>query len=268
MTPTTLPTELWLFYPANDAGGAIRQARKSIRNECHDRGWSLIERATKRIRIDGRPLDHIEPQDAVHLYQRIHRARVGVCQFGEADICTIPGNKPQPKDFMRLRKFICNKAFHVRIPPDKFDETWEESLVDFQAWRTTVCCENEGDPRCLPFHLFSTSFNLDDLITAAGRERFTDQHGRQSRRSDDAKLVWQRPGDFHGYDDLQVAGQRLAKGFHWDVSPDRSERLITSPTEIWRIQRQGYINIYPDAYIRGTSGAHRIYPVGKKRKAH
>ena len=161
---------------------------------------------------------------------------------------------------MALRRYFNHKAFHHPIREDRFDDSWKQFLADFKIWLGTAHCENEGDPRCLPFHLFKSKVPNVDLDTTAGRGEFAKVHGSQSNRVDDAKLHWKRPapGQFHGGDTLQIAGLPLAKGYHWDVSSPNTKILIETSSHIWRIDRGGYVNIYPDAFIRKGRGVSKV----------
>ena len=253
---TTQLIEVWVFYPEKYSS-LITKTKQYIRAECEKRQWPLKIRPTHLIRPSGRPIGLIASQDATNLYKRIHRARVGVWQIEHADVPTQPQPKSSPRDFVPLSSFVRHKAFHKRLAGKSFGESWYASLESFAEWTECTYCEGEGDPRCLPFHAFATSLNLESLKNKDGRETFARAHGSQSSRLDDRNIKWTR-GALHGKDTLNVAGCELVKGFHWDLTGKRKTR-IKLPSEIWEVFPGGYLNMYPDAHIRANKqGAKRI----------
>ncbi len=257
--------EVWLFHPT----GVPQKIRRLIESECKARGWPplTLRRTTIARSREGRPLGLISSEDATNLYKRIHRVRVGVWQIGKAHVPTKPQPRSAANDFVRLSRFVMHKAFHSTISQDDFDSQWSSSLTAFQKWLSGTWCESEGDPRCLPLHVFKTDFGINNLSSEKGRSVFVDIHGPQSSRVDRKQLHWDRPqGAYHGGDTLHVAGYDLVRGFHWDVSNEAAKQRVTTTSDIWEIRRKGYVNIYPDAYIRGGRLSKRITP-GKKSKA-
>ena len=252
-------TEVWLFYPK----GHCRSIRNAMELRCRDRGWSYVERPTFPTRLStGRPIEKMNPEDATSLYRSIHTKRIGVWQVGNAHAPVRPNPVRNPKQYVRLSRFVRYKAFHCRIDPSRFSEHWEESAIAFQSWIGGIGCEGEGDPRCLPFHVFKTDYAGYDLDTQSDRQQFAQHHGSQSSRRDDNRLLWDRPyaNQMHGQPVLQVAGRDLIRGFHWDVSPQRGSQTVATTSEVWKIKRKGYVNIYPNAHIRGSKYSSRVYP--------
>ena len=264
MTMTEQSAEIWLFHPKANAD-SYKPVARLIQDACESENWRFHVRHIHGERApQGRPLKKILNEDATNLYKRLHRARVGVWQIGDALAPTTPQPRHARKDYVSLADFVRHKAFHARLPRDGFAESWRESLVGFQEWLSAIGCENEADPRCLPFHVFDTRFNIDRLASAEGRSDFAAAHGWQSSRVDDRGLTWSR-GQRHGRETLNVAGRELARGFHWDVSPNLSNASLSNSSETWRVSRRGYVNAYPDGYIRDGNGARRIYPPRKKK---
>ena len=260
--------EVWLFSPIGR--GPKDQIWRRVKAECRARGWSAVSRTTHgRRTVEGRPLSPIRNEDATNLYKRIHRARVGVWQVGHAHAPIKPSPQPVVSDYVTLHRFIRHKAFHYRLSTNDFDSKWRSSLAAFDVWLQQACCEGEGDPRCLPFHVFRTDFEIDALATLTGRAEFTKTHGPQSARRDSNDLIWNRPkGAYHGGDALHVAGRDLVRGFHWDVSSGPKRRRITTTKEIWEIGPGGYVNVYPDQHIRiRESRVARRHRPRRKRKA-
>lgn len=247
---TQRAVEVWLVHADN--GGSFGPIRTSIEAACMSKGWGLNLRPVSRSRsFEGRPLAPMKNQDAANLYRQIHRCRVGVWQLGDVHVPITPQPRPTTNDYIPLRRFISHKAFHCRVQLQEIDRQLKSSLSDFEGWLQQILCDGEGDPRCLPLHVFRTGFNVDDLATDMGRSRFADIHGPQSSRLDDNQLRWNRPtGPYHGQEVLSVAGRNLARGFHWDVSSQEKRRRITTTSETWEIGSKGYVNVYPDQHIR------------------
>ena len=257
--------EVWLFHPAS-SGSFSSQIRQLIESECRIRGWRLTLRETRKTRTpEGRPLGLIRGEDVTNLYRRVHRARVGVWQIGDAHAPIKPRPQPNAKDYVLLGSFIRHKAFHSRISMEDFTDKWPKSLSAFNVWLNNIGCDNEGDPRCLPLHVFMSSVKVDNLDTQTGQAEFARIHGPQSHRVDHNQLHWKR-GEYHGQDVLQIAGRDLTPGFHWDVSNPKSAHRITTTSDIWEIAHNGYVNVYPDQHIRDGRLAKRLM-LNKKAKA-
>ena len=255
---TELPVELWLFYPENSQL-VVGQAKQIIGAECEKRQWTFRDRPTHLIKPNGRPIGQIKPEDATNLYKRIHRARVGVWQIEYANVSRRPQPQKPTTDYITLRRFVLHKAYHSRLSSKSLEDAWSSSLDEFLTWMKETHCENEGDPRCLPFHVFDTGFDPECLNSWDGRQHFAGMHGAQSSRLDRKSFKWTR-GVFHGQEALQVAGHKLATGFHWDVAARHKQRIVTT-SDVWELKPNGYVNVYPDAHIRGNSKwAKRVFP--------
>ena len=256
------PVEVWLFH-SKGLYPSVERAKEKMEAECRKRNWEFRIRPTHLIKPEGRPIGQIKPEDATNLYRRIHRARVGVWQIEHADVPKRPKPKAAVSDYISLRQFVLHKAFHARLPGQFTEGAWESSFAEFLNWLNELHCENEADPRCLPLHVFGTECNLADLEHIDGRQRFATTHGPQASRVDNKGFVWTR-GAFHGQDVLQVAGYELAKGFHWDVA-GKHKQHITTTSQVWELKPNGYVNVYPDAHVRGNpKRANQIYPRNKK----
>lgn len=250
--------EIWLFHPRANAD-SYKPVARLIQDACESENWRFHARRIHRERAPrGRPLARILNEDATNLYKRLHRARVGVWQIGDARAPTVPQPRSDIKDYVSLADFVRHKAFHARLPRKGFEESWRESLSEFRQWLSVMGCENEADPRCLPFHVFDTRFDIDRLASADGRSRFASEHGSQSLRTDAKGRHWKRPsGPGHGREILNVSGRELAQGFHWDVSTGSSNFKLATSSETWIIRKGGYINVYPDAHVRCGKGSRK-----------
>lgn len=196
-------------------------------------------------RLDGRPRQLVSGTDAANLYRRAHRAKVAVFVAGKPFVPLRP-DPVGPKHTLLLTRFVRYKAHARRLPTEKTDVSIQ--LDSCEAWRRTTECEGGHDPRCLPFPVFDTGHA--DLDERQQRQAFDDHHGPGARRVDDRGLTWSLdPKAFHGREELHVAGRKLPRGFHWDVSVSDGPKMLTTGTDRWRVFR--YINIAPDAIFRG-----------------
>ncbi len=247
--------ELWLTYPRIKSSSPqqqlFAQARKMISSECKARGWNFNVVLSFILHPNGRYTEAIPPDGATTLYKRAHNARIGVWQFGDAQVSIRPKLSKNPRHFQELRRFLHHKAFHFKVGKRNFADVWESSLISFQEWLDRVDCEGQSDPRCLPFHIFKTEVSIGILATDKGRREFAITHGPPSKRHDDNELRWKSPrGALHGGEQLHISGYELEKGFHWDVDSGKRRRTVFTTEGEWKIQRGEYLNIYPDGYVR------------------
>ena len=241
--------EVWVVFPPT-ARRRIAEVRDRLRRECDTRSWPRPQEKTfPERRVRGRPLGLLAGSDAANLYRRSHRARVGVFFVGQPCVLL----KPDAHVFAggalaALRRFVRYKAYVSPLPEDPADVSGALDVYD--AWCGRVECGGGRDPRCLPFHIFKS--DQMPLGTTEQQQRFDGKYGSGARRRDDDDFVWiLDPARFHGADVLHVAGYELAPGFHWDVSVGRGRKIITTPTERWRVDR--YVNVAPDAHLRGRA---------------
>ena len=238
--------EVWIVFPRT-ARARIAAVRERLRRECRTRSWRLQEVIPKlERRIDGRPLMLIAGEDAVKLYRRSHRARVGVFHTGRPCVRLMP----RARISMAVAQFVRYKAYASPLPDDA--AAVSGCLDAYDAWCRRIGCVGGHDPRCLPFHVFESGHT--ELGTPEQRRHFDQVHGTGALRRDGKRLTWcLDPAAFHGRDTLQVAGYALSRGFHWDVSADNGgSPTVTTLTERWEISRKsGYLNVYPDGHVRG-----------------
>ena len=247
--------EVWLARPriksTNPRQLLFADARKMISSECKARGWEFEVAYSKIIHPNGRYREAISPDDATTIYRRAHNVRVGIWQFGDTYAPIRPELSRNPKHYLGLGKFLRHKAFHFNVGKKDFAAVWAQSLASFQEWLGRVDCEGQSDPRCLPFHIFGTAVPIEILTAAKGRRTFANRHGPQSNRRDDNDLSWRSPRTaLHGGEQLHISGHELERGFHWDVDSRKRRRTVFTTEREWRVQRDEYLNIYPDGHIR------------------
>lgn len=257
MTMQQRDVEVWLFLQRSKLS---KQAKNFIEADCTAKGWKLsIRHTTEKRNPKGRPVFAVSKEDAINLYKRMHRARVGVCQIGKADAPVSARPRRFDRDYVSLSRYVKHKAYHWNLPQTPTLAQWTSSLSDFYTWLDKAWCDGEADPRCLPLHVFRTEIDIDTLDTQEGRQNFQTVHGSQSSRKDINQLQWNRPrGAFHGRDILHIAGRELVQGFHWDVSSGNMKRKLNTTAGTWEIKPNGYLNVYPDAYVREGKRVHRI----------
>ena len=239
--------EIWVVFP-DIMRSATSRVRELLRRACVSKSWSIQEKVSHTGRIDGRPTEFLTADDATNLYRRAHRAKMAVLFFGKPFVPLSPRARSRYGRKMRLGRFVRYKAHAQRLSVELTDVT--PHLASCEAWHGSVRCEDSHDPRCFPLQLFSTG--CAELDSPQQRTRFNEVHGAGTRRVDDQGLRWQLdPHGFHGRDALHVAGCELPPGFHWDVSVGHGPKIITTAKERWQVRN--YINIAPDAQLRGRA---------------
>jgi hypothetical protein len=238
--------DVYLFISQNDLTSTVR-LRDSCRRTCEERDWNFQSRVLKPTKTPaGRPILPITISDAKGLYPRSHRAQVATLVFGTDPAVPLRPDLAEAVRFghtVPLRRYLDYKSCWVRVPNDPENLTWAGI---FESWCASVECEDERDPRCLPFHVFKG--DGVDLRFVERRQAFNDRYGPGALRRDDSSLEWVLdPRAFHGREVLTIAGCCCRPGFHWDVASTRPWRLAT-PAGVW--EGKGHVNVSPDAHIR------------------
>lgn len=249
-----MANEVWIFFPESQSAQTA-DLRKRLRQECRAREWQAQERPARPLRTRAGELFIIRGNDAVDVYRRMHRSWTAVLSIGAAQVSL----RARPRDITRhlraLGNYCLYKAFFMRLGADGDASVW---IAPFERWAASVGCENEYDPRCLPLHVFASGLD-HRLSVAEGRAAFDHHHGAGRRRQDDEQRHWSLdPSAYHGTDSLHVAGCGLPTGFHWDVRGDKRGTSIWTPTEDWIVSQ--YVNVSPDAHVRGRPPAARRMP--------
>jgi hypothetical protein len=259
--------ELWLFSPDSQRAPTA-QFRSALGRACRQRGWGFEERTTRALTTLAGQVQTVEPPEVHELYRRIHRANVGVATIDDASVAVDP-RTPEKSERLSLSNFVRYKAFFVgrfdlsratdyqgRLGPREIDQ-----LDAFGGWRGLVDRQGQDDPRHLPLHVFTPGEVWDQLDTAGGRDRFRRLFGPPNIRTDRRRLTWTRAIVRHTNEPQQVGGEQLPVGFHWDVSLSRGGTIhVLSHSEVWWVRRRGYLNVHPNAYIRGGLQSGRAWP--------
>jgi len=189
-------------------------------------------------------------KDAAGLYRCAHRSRTAVMAVCGAKVRLDVSVPPTNAGCVSLEQFVRYKcSFSLVTRPAEVKNAFASALT----WLEDVNCEGPRDPRCLPLAVFKTG-RLPELDDRNDRRAFLREY-RSVRSSDgltdaDAR-VW-GVGAPHTRDLLHVGGQVLPIGFHWDVQATR-DTIIATGWDRWKLRRGGYVNIHPDALVRGGS---------------
>ncbi|MGH7617201.1 MAG: hypothetical protein ACREPM_08245 [Gemmatimonadaceae bacterium] len=242
--------EVWLVFP-QERRSATLAARNVVERESRLRGWSLQQRSTAVIKErSGRSTRVLSISDANALYRQMHRKRVAVLAFQSPQVCLRQDIDAAVArgETIGLARFCRYKSFFVSLNLETGNPmAW---MAPFAAWCDTTNCDDEYDPRCLPFHVFSAQ-NVA-LDTEAERQQFDASYGHGRSRCDDHDLTWKLdPRAFHGHETLSVAGRELPQGYHWDVNAGRRPVRIGNGVSEWLVKR--YVNVHPDATILGRA---------------
>lgn len=255
--------EIWVFRPT----GPPNSIESALQSACGIRDWaykphktaprSVRDRRDRDVRIHT-----INPQQATLLYVRLHRHPVGVIQLHETYVPKTPNPVRNLRDYIPLSQFVQYKSFFYTINPNEFDTQQAEKVLSaMENWIAEISdFSGESDPRCLPLHVFSAHHARYDLDAPDGRQRFKRDHGPQGSREDKNGLNWER--DMHGREVLQIGVHPLLTGFHWDVtlgSRKSGSKTVSNTVAIWKIGRNGHVNIYPDAHVRKGQNCTKVY---------
>lgn len=215
------------------------------------------------------PVQFLEPTDAHELYRLVHRWRVLLLSFTSIYVRKDPRRQPvERRAALELGTFVEHKAEFELV---RSRAALEAVFEGFHNVGSGLSCTGDDDPRCLPLHVFSVDRVWSALSEQHGRDVFADLHGPARSRVDRDKKRWARAGRraYHGGDALTVSGQDLLPGMHWDVTTERGPVQLATSSQVWEVPRgaQGYVNVYPDAYVRSTnrSRARRVWPAKKRR---
>ena len=246
--------EVWVFFPK---GGPKPKLIRTMQAICRGKGWQCQLKPTTSARSWHGRIPLLSASDADTLYRRMHIRRVAVlsiqrhravgpflCKRPDTNYCL------RRNEVVSLREYCRHKSFFRRLfENSQHPERW---VGDFDHWCRDFDCEGEHDPRCLPLHVFSSRSGAPRrLLHADGRQLFEQEHTARGGRQDLERNIWAIANPPHGRDQLHVAGTLLPQGFHWDVSPRRRETRFYTPLREWLVRE--YINIYPNAHLRGQS---------------
>jgi len=238
--------------PAALGGDRVESLRAEIEGYFDgELGWTVKtvrQRVSpSRARGEGRrPYGLLEPSDAFQLYRALHRGPVVVFQMARTRVLIDPSAGPTEHNVLSLREFVRYKGFFALASEE---EDWRNAVEPAKDWVGGCFCTGENDARVLPLHCFCPHEIWDELDS--DQTDFDRAHGRGNARIDPKGRPWRKPNGLHGYETDAVAGYALRRGFHWDVEGSNNVSVIGNAKERWSIGKDGYVNVYPGAGIRG-----------------
>lgn len=257
--------KVFLIRPQRESpevAGRVLDCRRHAEAE----GFSITIFRSREARMHSdspeRPVDFLAPDDAHGLYRSLHRAPSLVLAFATAYVRRDPSrNPPARRAAVRLDRFVDHKAIYGLVRSSADGDRYFEQ---FANWRDVAHCGGDDDPRVLPLHVFETARDWRALGHEQADNRFRRLYGPAGRRYDEGEKLWARATDRHGRDELVVAGCRLQRGMHWDVSTGRAKATLHNSNAVWILTRRGYLNVYPDAGTRRAPragrGAKQVWP--------
>ncbi len=244
--------EAWLIL-REDEKKTLTESRRIFRDLARSKGWKIQERFSGPQNVNVSPSGReirrelLKGRDAYDLYRRLHKARVLVITSHCILLSVKPGASSH-RYLVSLDEFVKYKAILREcqaIPTTA--EFFDGAVRELES----ITADDLDDPRSLPLHLMSPQIPTG-LGTGAGRRAFNSQSGSPGERSCDG-WRWKRDRHAqHGREQLTIGSTRLEAGAHWDVSQVKrgSRREFPAVIKTWLIERKGYINVYPDGFIR------------------
>jgi hypothetical protein len=256
------PRSLWLILPETPTKVQVTTAG-CLRAKAQELDVTLSEVRLRNIPgPNGQQFPLVPEKDVAGIYRRAHRARTAIVATSGAKILLELGERPSNKGCVSLQEFVRYKCFYGLVSrAEEVDRTLAAAI----DWMGATSCENSLDPRCYPKAIFQPRGQAE-LETARQRSEFIALHrlSRQSNALTDAQGRTWTVGPYHTLDLIQVAGRTLPIGLHWDVQTPRDTEFSTG-WEKWSVRGRGYVNIHPDAYIRGKD-ATKTYPTVRTKE--
>ncbi len=255
---------IWLVLHPSDSDYEKR-LRTTLGRQAAELGVDLITRRTKSRRLSAegngaRRINILEPVDANELYRDLTINKCYVLSRGSVFVLHDPRrDPPEKRDCMPLQRFVDHRAVY-RTLQDGVDTAAE--LRTMIAAGVPSDCTSYNDPRVLPLHVFDRKADGERLNTEDGRSAFRNMYARGGCWQSAATGTW-RPasaGGRHGLagptgDPLWIWDYELPMGYHWDTNAGQQRRTVVATASVWRVEPRGYVNIYPDSYIRAGTKA-------------
>ncbi len=217
-------------------------------------GLKSVELVGERLRgMDG-ALDVLRPSDVERLYKTLHKRKALVLATGGVRVQRDVSANLTRRGSVPAEQFVRHKAFFALVSrPEEASRSINQG-VEWLTRETDI--DGPHDPRCLPMLCFAGCREIP-LSNPSDRKRFRQDFGKARRDSFGGE--WQGDGPYHTRDTLHVAGLSLPVGFHWDVQAWRPFAMCNG-WERWEIRANGYLNVHPDAHLRGSKNVTRTHP--------
>lgn len=242
-----------MVHPPSDSG-EVKQLSLLCAEQARAAGYRVKIFRCRSLQVvggSGRHMNVLAPADASTIYRDLHRVPAMVAALGPAFIGLDPSRDPPNRRYTRsLEDFVSYKAIYGLV---RGEQDARRLFEDFATWRGGVHCDDPGDPRTLPLHVFDIGGNEFDLARDEDSQRFLRTYGKPRQRRDESGRIW-RTGPAHGRDEVHVAGLTLPAGTHWDVSADRRNWRIANASEVWEVKGRAYVNAAPNEHLRGPQG--------------
>lgn len=252
---------IWLVLHPSDSKYEER-LRATLKREAAELGVELIILRTKSRKLSAegersRAVNILEPIDANQLYRDLSRHKCFVLSRGSVFVLHDPRRDPPKKrDCIPLQRFVDHRAVYRTL------ETGVDTVAEVRtmiAKGVPFDCTTYNDPRVLPLHVFDRDAVERRLETDADRSAFRKTYALSGGCWQSAATGIWRPapaGARHGFAGPSwICNYELPPGYHWDVNAGRLRRTVIATASVWKVDPQGYVNIYPDSYIRAGSRA-------------
>ena len=234
----------------SDEFARLEAQRRRLQSLAEAQGWTVKTYRLKLVK-NAKPggLLVMDALDATALYRGLHQGDCAVVQVGTKALVPLhPRYLDEAHHTVPLEKFVRYKAVFERV---NGRATPDDAVASIATLIAECGCESESDARCLPMHVFDPAHDHSACpLNDAARVR--SRYGGSQSRMDAKQRKWSPPrGTPHGNDSLRVRGYQLQSGYHWDVSAARNVSELVTTSEIWRMPSASYLNVSPDANVRG-----------------
>lgn len=252
------PRRIWLILPdklSPSQSETIQQTRAQLGQHEDISISSARVKTTKGM--NGQQFRLLSPHEVEGIYRGVHVERTAILAFCGAKVLLDISERPTNQGCMTLERFVRYKCAYALISRP---EEIAGALAGALSWMDQTGCDGPRDPRCFPSAIFTPREDIS-LGTLEGRRKFMARHRSSPKTSaltDSLDRLWEI-GPHHTRDLLQVAGTTLPVGFHWDVEADNKSTIIATGWETWKLPGRGYVNVHPNAHVRGGN-ATKTYP--------
>jgi len=236
---------------------------------------SIAHATERRLTREGdgrRRIDVLKPRDAHTIFLDMLQMRTVIFAEGGIFVQLNPMKDPPRKtDCATLIEFVSSKGRIITITDDGSDisSLAKSAVQDITESGDEI--NDVNDPRLLPMHVFMPFAPLPQLDNSRQREKFRRDYRRTGGVwvGDDNNVwklphsnLWHASPQSHSVDE-RVGTFALPHGLHWDVNNIKGPAIVSSTSEVWKIERGGYLNVYPNENIRGSKASKRIWTPNK-----
>jgi len=238
-------------------------------------GPSIARAIDRKLTVESegrRRISVLTPTDAHIMFLDLLERETIVLSEGDIYVLLNPMKDPPRKlDCVSLADFVGEKGRFVTVTDEGSD------IVDLakSALQTAIDVDpvaDVNDPRILPMHVFLNSRPFPQLTSSEQREKFRQRYRKSGRVWVDGNdNAWElpHPNQWHASPqsndaDVRICSFLVPHGLHWDVGNTRAASTLATTSEVWRIDRGGYVNVYPNEKVRGFASSRKIWPSKRK----